>query len=473
VPTVCGLCPVGCNVSATTREGKVRRILSRNHPEVDEGWLCDKGRFAFSHLRAADRIQDPLRKAGPRRFEALSWTDALDDVERVLRDAGASIVTALSGSETVEQAYGLGKLLRQGLGAHTAVLPEPVPDALDSFRAPLSAIRDAPVVVILCDEPVVERAPVVDLWIKAARRRGARIVTELPEERLEDAVLISDDADRCAWFARDLDAAAAFYLPRTPNGRGVADAWAAASDGEPSDEPPKLVIVSRELAAADAAVRALAENAETVIGIGMFEDTFRGWCDFVLPGTSYLERDGTTVNLEGRLQRQRRAVIGPCPDELAWIAKLAERFEVELSPYAAIVFEEIAGRCYGGISLSDITDRAPLPARVESSEPLPNPLPATVATGNGLRLLVYRPLFSGAAVERTPELQFMQPKGEVELAPDDARARGIGTGDVVNVHSNGTSKELRARVARDLAPGLARIPRDDAIGLHEYVEVTK
>jgi NADH dehydrogenase/NADH:ubiquinone oxidoreductase subunit G len=473
VPTVCGLCPVGCNISATTREGKVRRILSRNHPEVDEGWLCDKGRFAFSHLRAADRIEDPLRKAGPRRFEGLSWTDALDQVERVLRDAGPSIVTALSGSETVEQAYGLGKLLRQGLGAHTAVLPEPVPDALDSFRAPLSAIRDAPVVVILCDEPVVERAPVVDLWIKAARRRGARILTELPEERLEDAVLISDDADRCAWFARDLDAAAAFYLPRTPNGRGVADAWAAASDGEPSDDPPKLVIVSRELAAADAAVRALAENAETVIGIGMFEDTFRGWCDFVLPGTSYLERDGTTVNLEGRLQRQRRAVIGPCPDELAWIAKLAERFDVELSPYAATVFDEIAERCYGGISFSDITDRAPLPARVESSEPLPNPLPATVATGKGLRLLAYRPLFSGAAVERTPELAFLQPNGEVELAPDDARTRGIATGDVVNVHSNGTSKELRARVARDLAPGLARIPRDDAVGLPDYVEVTK
>ena len=55
VPTVCGLCPVGCNISATTREGKVKRILSRNHPEVDEGWLCDKGRFAFAHLHADDR----------------------------------------------------------------------------------------------------------------------------------------------------------------------------------------------------------------------------------------------------------------------------------------------------------------------------------------------------------------------------------------------------------------------------------
>src|SRR5207247_981193 len=47
VPSVCGLCPVGCNVDITIREGKVKRVQSRNHHEVDAGWLCDKGRYAF------------------------------------------------------------------------------------------------------------------------------------------------------------------------------------------------------------------------------------------------------------------------------------------------------------------------------------------------------------------------------------------------------------------------------------------
>src|SRR5207237_10123805 len=88
VPTVCGVCPVGCNVSATTREGKVKRILSRNHPEVDEGWLCDKGRFAFPALRAADRVTEPLRRTGGRRFGAASWDEALDQLERLARAAG-------------------------------------------------------------------------------------------------------------------------------------------------------------------------------------------------------------------------------------------------------------------------------------------------------------------------------------------------------------------------------------------------
>src|SRR5207302_8413416 len=84
VPTVCGLCPVGCNISATTREGKVKRILSRNHPEVDEGWLCDKGRFGFAHLNARDRITAPRRRVGAQAFAPTSWDDALDEVERLL-----------------------------------------------------------------------------------------------------------------------------------------------------------------------------------------------------------------------------------------------------------------------------------------------------------------------------------------------------------------------------------------------------
>src|SRR5881398_394419 len=181
VPTVCGMCPVGCNVNATTREGKVKRILSRNHPEVDNGWLCDKGRFAYAHLNAGDRLRDPLLRVRRRGFDEISWERALDEAERLLREAEGRIVTALSGSETVEQAYALAKLMRRGLDSHGAVLPEEVSDALDGVRVPLSAIADADVVAVLGDAPVVERAPIVDLWIRQARRNGARVVTSVDD----------------------------------------------------------------------------------------------------------------------------------------------------------------------------------------------------------------------------------------------------------------------------------------------------
>ena len=466
VPSVCGLCAVGCNITATTREGKVKRILSRNHPQIDEGWLCDKGRFAYAHLNAADRIIAPLRKAGPRRFEAISWDDAIDEAERLLRTGGSSTVTALSGGESVEEAYGLAKLLRQGLGAHGAVLPEPVPDSLDAWRAPLAAIRDAKTVVVMSDVPVVERAPIVDLWIRAARRAGAAVSYAVPSGPVD--VLITDNeanADR-------VTAESVYYLPLTPNGRGVTDAWSAAGDGEPDDAKQRVLIISGDEAATDPNVRALAADTEFVIGIGMFEESFRGIADLVLPGTSYLERDGTTINLEGRLQRQRRAVLAPAPDALAWIAKLAERFGVDLSPHASIVFDEISEQCFGGISFGEIGEQADLPPR--PGRPTERRAPASddsTQGATGLRLIAYRPLFSGAAVERTSELAFQAPDADVQISPGDAKTRGIRNGATVTVSSNGTSVELRARIARDLAAGTVRIARDHAGDLHPTVEV--
>jgi NADH-quinone oxidoreductase subunit G len=501
VPTVCGMCPVGCNVDATTREGKVRRVVSRNHPEVDEGWLCDKGRFGFSHLRATDRIVDPGRKVGQRRYETISWDAALDEAEALLRAAGTSIVTALSGSETVEQAYALGRLLREGLGAHCAVMPEDVSPALDGFRLPLSAIRDAELIVVLGDDPVVERAPIVDLWIKAARRAGAELVeNEIGTEdggvgrvrkELADRIRSSErtiliwsgsngnGGSTVASLAAELGLAdkpgsGAFHLPETANGRGVADGWAAAADGDEADpEPIELLIVSGDEAAANPDVRALADRAERVIAISMFRSPVRGWTDLVLPGTSYLERDGTYVNLEGRLQRLRRAVIPPCPDELAWISKLAQRFDVDVSPYPPLVFAELSERCYGGIDYSEIGVRAALPQRTEAAEtPAAPQSPSTNDAGKGLRLVTYRPLFSGPAIDRIPELQFQRPGAEIELAREDAERLGVDPGSAVQVSSNGTSVELRARVNKRLASGVARVPVQHARNLGTHVEVS-
>jgi len=468
VPTVCGLCPVGCNTAATTREGNVKRILSRNHPEVDEGWLCDKGRFAFDHLQAPDRITTPLRKAGPRRFEELSWDDAIDLAEKLLRNGGATTVTALSGNESVEEAYALAKLMRQGLSADSAVLPEVVPDALDSYRAPLSALRDAKTIAVLCDEPVVERAPVVELWLKAARRNGATITYGAPDERVD--ALVTDQPE-LTYGAHNV-----YYLPRTPNGRGVTDAWSAAGDGEPVDGKPRVVVISGDEAATDPAVRAMAADAEIVIGIGMFVESFRGIADLVLPGTSYLERDGTTINLEGRLQRQRRAVLAPVPDVLAWVSKLAARFDVELSPYASNVFDEISGKCFGGISYSDIGEKAELPPPAERPETQEPGSKSEPGSGTGLRLVAYRPLFSGPAVDRTPELQFQRSSGDVQISRVDAKARGIRHGQLVTVSSHGSESlnggvELRAQIARDLAAGIVRVAAPDAGDLHAIVEV--
>ena len=60
---------------------------------------------------------------------------------------------------------------------------------------------------------------------------------------------------------------------------------------------------------------------------------------------------------------------------------------------------------------------------------------------------------------------------EIQLSRDDANARGIKSGQTVTVSSNGTSVELRARIAKDLQAGVVRVARDHAADLHATVEV--
>jgi len=516
VPTVCGMCPVGCNTSVTVRDGKAQRVLSRNHPEVDGGWLCDKGRFSYPHVSAGDRVTEPLRR-GDEGLEPVSWDEALDEAERLLREATGHVVTALSGSETLEQAYALGTLLRRGVGAHSAVLPESTSPSLDAFRAPLRAIGDAELVVVVGDDAVVDRAPVADLWLRHAKRRGAEIVTvgatgsvqtaDGPAEALaaltgprnalgkrlraaERAVVIwsgpgGGGGARLAEAAHALGFAGkpgcgAFHLPATPNGRGVALGWAAAADDDETDpEHIRLLIVSGDEAAASPAVRSLAEHADTTIAITMFHNLATGWADLVLPATSALEVEGTMINLEGRVQKLRRASLPPVPDELAWISRLAERFGVEISPHASLVYDALAEVVLGG--LLEPGDHAQLGPRgpYEPPPPATTPAPAAPLQPSGehfvgaLRLIRYRPLFSGPLVERVPELGFQRPERELGLAPAEAEKRGIVTGDLVDVRSNGTSISLRARVDRRLVEGVARVAEDHAGDLHQAVEVVK
>ncbi len=135
-----------------------------------------------------------------------------------------------------------------------------------------------------------------------------------------------------------------------------------------------------------------------------------------------------------------------------------------------------------GVSPSTSSARRRPSARARPTRPPPRrrPRPSRPPAAAGgehfvgeLRLLRYRPLFSGPQVERVAELQFQRPEREVTLSADDAERRGIATGDMVSLRSNGTTIELRARVDRSLAAGIARVAAEHAGDLHQRVEVVK
>ena len=141
----------------------------RNHPGGRRGWLCDKGRFAYPHLQAADRIQEPLAH-GDLGLQPIGWDRGARAAPRSCSGCRRASSPRALGLGATEVAYGLAVLLRQGLGAHSAVIDEATSTALDAFQRPAGDHRRRGLVVV-GDDDVVDRAPVVDLWL----RKGARV----------------------------------------------------------------------------------------------------------------------------------------------------------------------------------------------------------------------------------------------------------------------------------------------------------
>ena len=187
VPTTCAGCAVGCNTYATIREGRVARVLSRNHPEVDEGWLCDKGRYGArppAQPRARDAEPDP-RRARPRgglddRRPRPRRRPAARDRRAVRPGIGRG---AGLGEQTNEEAHAWARLLAEALGGGASVCgPEGGSwwSDLEPYAASIADLAGASAIVVAGDADLGHRAPVLELWIRKAVRQGAQRLHRRP-----------------------------------------------------------------------------------------------------------------------------------------------------------------------------------------------------------------------------------------------------------------------------------------------------
>ena len=180
--TVCTYCPAQCNVELTVRDDRVMRVLARDHDEVDDGWLCDKGRFAYQSTHVDERITQPLVREGAALMPA-TWEKALDHAATALKKAGGKAAALAGGDTTNEEAYLLQRLFREGLGSpHLAGAPgRALPAALSrqladpALQATVPDLEFAHAVLVLDCDPV-DDAPILDLRIrKGVRRHGVRL----------------------------------------------------------------------------------------------------------------------------------------------------------------------------------------------------------------------------------------------------------------------------------------------------------
>ncbi|WP_329175776.1 NADH-quinone oxidoreductase subunit G [Streptomyces decoyicus] len=118
-PSVCEHCAGGCATRTDHRRGKVMRRLAANDPEVNEEWICDKGRFAFRYAQQRDRLEHPLvRNPESGELEPASWPMALETAARGLAAAKGRTGVLTGGRLTVEDAYAYAKFARIALNTN-------------------------------------------------------------------------------------------------------------------------------------------------------------------------------------------------------------------------------------------------------------------------------------------------------------------------------------------------------------------
>ncbi|GAU67724.1 putative NADH--quinone oxidoreductase subunit G [Streptomyces sp. NBRC 110611] len=190
-PSVCEHCAGGCATRTDHRRGKVLRRLAANDPEVNEEWICDKGRFAFRYAQLRDRLEHPwVRNRESGELEPASWPEALQAAARGLAAARGRTGVLTGGRLTVEDAYAYAKFARVALHSNDIDFRARVHSAeeadflaatvagrgrdLEDGGVTYTSLEQAPA-VLLAGIEAEEEAPGVFLRLrKAHRKHGQR-----------------------------------------------------------------------------------------------------------------------------------------------------------------------------------------------------------------------------------------------------------------------------------------------------------
>ncbi len=151
IPSVCNNCSVGCNIRIDVRVDKIMRNMSRANDAIDDGWLCDRGRWGFEFVNSPQRLRTPMiRRNG--QMVAVTWEQAFYTIAlrlgEIIKKHGASAVGGIGSTRTTnEEAYLFQKLLRQVIGT-----PH-VDHHHGHFRAPRDSMTGKPSLICASRRP--------------------------------------------------------------------------------------------------------------------------------------------------------------------------------------------------------------------------------------------------------------------------------------------------------------------------------
>jgi NADH-quinone oxidoreductase subunit G len=263
--SVCPNCSTGCSITIDQNNEHIYRLRPRYNPQAQGHFMCDEGRFGFNYVHHPDRLGEPL--ARPKEgAKSADWPTVLAGVRNALGAAvaknAAGVVGLLSPWMTCEEAFLLAKYLKS-LSPQVRLALGPVPVVGEDDHYPKGV-----------DGRPLEKTTFTIRAEKCPNRAGVSAILQ----HFEGKVVTFDEikSQLAAGTVEALYAVGGYAQPWLTD----ADrSWLAAI---------KLLIVQDILPSPGSEL-----------------------AQFVLPGGSFAEKDGTFVNHAGLAQEIHRSVRGP------------------------------------------------------------------------------------------------------------------------------------------------------------------
>jgi NADH-quinone oxidoreductase subunit G len=267
-PSVCPDCSTGCSVFVDHNKDIVYRLRPRENSQAQGHFMCDEGRFDTPYINARERLLQPLVRQDGKQT-ALSWDEVLPVLQRDLAAAagrdGSAAAVVLSPFLTCEEAYLLARYFKDLSGQVRLFLGHvPVHGEDDTYPKDRQGRPVQPVKFTIRAE-------------KCPNRRGVEEVLR----HFQGEIIPFTEALRLAG-AGELRAqyVTAGYSPK-------AGPWIAEGQVAALARVPLLVVQDLFATAASAAAK------------------------YVVPASSFAEKDGTFVNHAGLAQEIHWAVRPP------------------------------------------------------------------------------------------------------------------------------------------------------------------
>lgn len=172
-PSVCQLCSLGCNIIPGERFQSIRRVQNRYNHEINDYFLCDRGRFGHSFVNSKERLLESMwRQKSKDTPCAISSEETFQRATKLLSSSKKTVGIG-SPRAPLEANFALRTLVGEenfydGLSRHDSVLLAKVKKIVKegpALTASLKNVKEADAILVL-GEDLINTAPMLALAIR-------------------------------------------------------------------------------------------------------------------------------------------------------------------------------------------------------------------------------------------------------------------------------------------------------------------